>query len=98
MRSARDGQRREHLPGRETATYLRMLGVDRLVNQTEDPAFDNLIDREFVYPAEGLVVLPDLRPFAQAAVDSVWPFTVVDLGANTVDPAADERPERNNFV
>ena len=66
-----------HFPGGAGATYLRGLGLDKL-DRSGRPYPDDRIDDAFVKPAEGLIVLPDLRPFAPAAEDSVWPFFRAD--------------------
>jgi hypothetical protein len=67
-----------HFPGDASATYLRGLGIDREGAQQGSPPDDRL-DSDYFYPGLGMVVLPDLRPFAPAAEDSVWPFFVQDL-------------------
>jgi hypothetical protein len=77
----REGLDPLHFPDQPGATYLRGLGVDRL-DAFGGPYPDDRIDEAFVKPAEGLVVLPDLRPFAPAAEDSVWPFFRADILAS----------------
>jgi hypothetical protein len=72
------GENPFHFPQDEAATYLRGLGADREDVQGQ-PTSDDLIDRQYVYPSLGLIILPDLRPFAPAAQDTAWPFYRVDL-------------------
>jgi hypothetical protein len=59
-------------------TYLRGLGVDKKGSHGQ-AGFDHHIDPEFIRDDLDLLILPDLRPFAPAAEDSVWPFFVQDL-------------------
>jgi hypothetical protein len=67
-----------HFPGAgPDTTYLRALGLDKEADGT--PGFDHRVDPIFVDAARGLLMLPDLKPFAPAAEDSVWPFFVADL-------------------
>jgi hypothetical protein len=54
------------------------LGVDKKGSDGQS-GFDHHIDPEFLREDLDLLVLPDLRPFAPAAEDSVWPFFVQDL-------------------
>ena len=61
-------------------TYLRGLGVDK-ENRLGQPVFDHQIDRVFIDPARGLMILPDLRPFAPGPEDSVWSPYYTDITA-----------------
>jgi hypothetical protein len=79
-----------HFPQDEAATYLRGLGADR-EDTSGNPGFDHLIDRQYVHPTLGLIILPDLRPFAPAAPDTVWPFYRVDLPEYR-PPGSEARP------
>ena len=67
-----------HFPGDASATYLRGLGIDQ-VNTNGQAGADDRLDANDFEVGLGMVVLPDLRPFAPAAEDSVWPFFVQDL-------------------
>ncbi|MGD8394649.1 MAG: cell surface protein SprA [Candidatus Eiseniibacteriota bacterium] len=89
----RTGELREYLGDDPEATYLRMLGLDRQ-DEFGTPGFDDIVDRDFIYPGEGLLVLPDLRPFAPGAIDMGWPFFVNDLRAlqDGGAPGPAERP------
>jgi hypothetical protein len=78
--SVHDAHGDEHFPGDETATYLRGLGIDR-EDDAGNPGPDGRIDRTYVFPSLGFIILPDLRPFAPAAADSVWPPFRADLPA-----------------
>ncbi len=76
-----------HFPGAsEEATYLRGLGIDK-EDASGQPGFDHVIDRAYQRRDLSLIVLPDLRPFAPAAEDSVWPFFHADLSQREARPA-----------
>jgi len=67
-----------HFPGSgPDTTYLRALGLDKEDVQGA-PVFDHRVDPRFVDAARGLLMLPDLNPFAPTAEDSVWPLFRVD--------------------
>ncbi len=87
------GAEPEFLGDDATTTFIRMLGVDRESVNGFD-GFDNIIDQVYLKLGEGLMVLPDLRPFAPSRLDSVWPFYYGDLQR----PAADPRGRPAFFV
>jgi hypothetical protein len=89
VRSAINGN--DYLDDDPDVTFLRMLGLDRL-DAEGNPGFDHQIDDGFIIWDEELVVMPDLRPFAPAAVDSVWSPYWSDLDGDPADPAV--RPAR----
>jgi len=68
----------DHFPGDPNATFLRGLGLDR-ENSRGDPVHDDRLDAPQYFPDIGMIRLPDLRPFALAEEDSVWPFFRRDL-------------------
>ncbi len=68
----------EHFPGNPQATYLRGLGIDR-ENNSGAPTHDDRLDSQNYFPDLGMIRLPDLRPFAPAEEDSVWPFFRRDI-------------------